>query len=448
MKIAAICHQNLVYHTIQKIFNPFKTRLMKVILKCFLIQLVLLSSSSLYAQVGIGTTTPDPSSLLDLSSTSEGFLMPRLTTLQRDGIVSPAEGLMIYNTTSNDGQLNIGTPSLPNWNGVKELEKPTLNSVVLGNNINTTSTNSLLVPGMTLSSTPGTYLALFNAQVTTLFSSDQGVIDLDVIYQDLIAITATNTSHALVFGNGENLPPGIYDVTGAISIAGTLTLDGGGDTDSVFIIRGSGAFTTGAGATVNLINGASSNNIFWMSQESLSTAANTTLKGTLVSPAGAIALGAGTDLEGRIFTKLGALSIGAGSILSQPAGDSYIDLRILSAFAMFSANGAVSDDATSTINGNVGTALGALTILGTHNGEQYPAGTTSNNLTTATYCIYQNGTEVANSSRAIKSSNSQISLLAMFTTLTAGETIEVRWKVDTGEATINDRSFSLIRFGL
>lgn len=448
MKIIAVCNQKLVCCTIQKIVNPIKVNLMKIILKCFLIQFVLFSSSNLYAQVGIGTTTPDPSSILDLSSTSEGLLMPRLTTLQRDEIVSPAEGLMIYNTTSNDSQLNIGNPTAPNWKGVKEQEQPTLNSVALGDKINTTSTNSLLVPGMTLSASPGTYLALFNAQITALFTADQGVADLDMIYQDLIAITATNTAHALVFGNGENLPPGIYDVAGAVSIAGILTLDGEGDSNSVFIIRGTGAFTTGAGTTVNLINGASSNNIFWMSQVALSTGANSTLKGTLVSPAGAIGLGAGTNLEGRIFTKLGALSIGASSILNQPAGDSYIDLRNLSSFAMFSSSGAVSDDATSSITGDVGTALGALTILGTHFGEQYPASGSSNNLTTTTYCIYQNGTEVDNSSRAISSSSSQVSLLAMFTALTAGETIEVRWKVDTGGAKLDNRTLSLFRLGL
>jgi hypothetical protein len=76
---------------------------MKVILKCFLLQIILLFSNIIYAQVGIGTTTPDTSSALDISSSSQGFLMPRLTTTQRDLIASPAVGLMIYNTTSNDG---------------------------------------------------------------------------------------------------------------------------------------------------------------------------------------------------------------------------------------------------------------------------------------------------------------------------------------------------------
>lgn len=51
------------------------------------------------AQFGIGTTNPDPSAALDIVSTTQGVLTPRLTTAQRDAISSPAEGLTIYNTT-------------------------------------------------------------------------------------------------------------------------------------------------------------------------------------------------------------------------------------------------------------------------------------------------------------------------------------------------------------
>ena len=54
-----------------------------------------------YAQTGIGTTTPDPSAQLEVSSTSKGFLPPRMTTEQRDNISNPATGLIIYNTTTN-----------------------------------------------------------------------------------------------------------------------------------------------------------------------------------------------------------------------------------------------------------------------------------------------------------------------------------------------------------
>lgn len=51
--------------------------------------------------VGIGTTTPDPSAKLDVSSTSQGLLIPRMTILQRDLIVpttQASEGMLIYQT--------------------------------------------------------------------------------------------------------------------------------------------------------------------------------------------------------------------------------------------------------------------------------------------------------------------------------------------------------------
>ncbi len=51
--------------------------------------------------VGIATTTPDPSAALDVSSTSKGFLPPRMTTTQRNAISSPAAGLVIFNTSEN-----------------------------------------------------------------------------------------------------------------------------------------------------------------------------------------------------------------------------------------------------------------------------------------------------------------------------------------------------------
>ena len=50
--------------------------------------------------VGIGTTGPDGAALLDLTSTTKGFLPPRMTTTQRDAISSPPFGLMIYNSTA------------------------------------------------------------------------------------------------------------------------------------------------------------------------------------------------------------------------------------------------------------------------------------------------------------------------------------------------------------
>ena len=54
---------------------------------------------------GIGTNSPAASALMDLTSTTKGFLPPRMTTTQRDAIVSPAAGLVIYNTTTSKLQV-------------------------------------------------------------------------------------------------------------------------------------------------------------------------------------------------------------------------------------------------------------------------------------------------------------------------------------------------------
>ncbi|MDO1500835.1 hypothetical protein Q2T40_11910 [Winogradskyella maritima] len=50
------------------------------------------------AQVGIGTTTPDNSAVLDIHSETQGLLTPRLTTLQRESILNPATGLLVFDT--------------------------------------------------------------------------------------------------------------------------------------------------------------------------------------------------------------------------------------------------------------------------------------------------------------------------------------------------------------
>ena len=67
----------------------------------FLLPIFVLLQMCLYAQVGIGTATPDASAKLDIASTTKGFLPPRMTTAQRDAIVSPATGLVIFNTSTN-----------------------------------------------------------------------------------------------------------------------------------------------------------------------------------------------------------------------------------------------------------------------------------------------------------------------------------------------------------
>jgi len=55
--------------------------------------------------VGIGVTSPNASAKLEISSTTQGVLFPRMTTTERNAITTPADGLVIYNTTDNKLQV-------------------------------------------------------------------------------------------------------------------------------------------------------------------------------------------------------------------------------------------------------------------------------------------------------------------------------------------------------
>ncbi len=56
-------------------------------------------------QIGIGTSAPDASAALDVTSTTGGILFPRMTTAQRDAIASPENGLVLYNTSTDKLQV-------------------------------------------------------------------------------------------------------------------------------------------------------------------------------------------------------------------------------------------------------------------------------------------------------------------------------------------------------
>ena len=71
--------------------------------KLLFVAIVMITSYSLTAQVAVNIdeSSPDGSAMLDVKSSNKGFLPPRMTTTQRDAISSPADGLVIFNTTSN-----------------------------------------------------------------------------------------------------------------------------------------------------------------------------------------------------------------------------------------------------------------------------------------------------------------------------------------------------------
>jgi hypothetical protein len=81
-------------------------------MKQFYLQSLLLLALSANAQIGIGTTTPNASAALDITSTTQGLLLPRMTEAQRNLVISPVQGLIVFCTncgTNGEPQLYNGT---------------------------------------------------------------------------------------------------------------------------------------------------------------------------------------------------------------------------------------------------------------------------------------------------------------------------------------------------
>lgn|GEM_PF-1474633 len=81
--------------------------------------LVMVHCTVLRAQVGIGTTQPDTSAALDISSNNKGLLIPRVD-LATNNIQVPATALMVFNTNASFGggagiYINMGTGAQPQW---------------------------------------------------------------------------------------------------------------------------------------------------------------------------------------------------------------------------------------------------------------------------------------------------------------------------------------------
>jgi uncharacterized protein (TIGR02145 family) len=184
-------------------------------------------SNTLFSQVGIGTITPDPSAELDVTSTSKGFLLPRMTTTDRGLISSPAKGLMIFNTTTSTIEVNVGTPVSPNWQATSggSLPAGTSGQTLRHNGTTWVSNSTVFNDGTNVG--VGTDSPLSNLDI-------QGSMGLK--FTTITAATTLNQTHNVVLCNSGpytvTLPAAasntgkVYYIKNISSTNVTITLDG------------------------------------------------------------------------------------------------------------------------------------------------------------------------------------------------------------------------------
>ena len=115
---------------------------------------------------------------------------------------------------------------------------------------------------------------------------------------------------------GQTLKPGVYS-GGTLGLSGALTLDAGGDPNAVFIFKAASTLITGPGSRVNLINGASSCNVFWQITSSATLGAGSTFRGTILALTD-INLNAGATVDGRVLAQTGQVTLITDTIRTLP----------------------------------------------------------------------------------------------------------------------------------
>lgn len=170
--------------------------------------------------------------------------------------------------------------------------------------------NASSVTGFTFSTPPGPGIvngATHFANAVAL----QAQTDATTAYNTLAALPCTATIPGDL--GGMTLTPGVYCSTSSMGLTGAVTLNGQNDPAARFVFKVGSALTTASGASVNLINGAQSCNIFWQVGSSATLGTGTSFLGTVIAFT-SVTINTGTSVSGRTIARNGAVTAGSASI--------------------------------------------------------------------------------------------------------------------------------------
>jgi hypothetical protein len=163
---------------------------------------------------------------------------------------------------------------------------------------------------------PGSQVTGFSAGTGTvsgggaIYAADataaQAQVDLTAAYDN--AANRANSTAVLADIGERTIVPGLYKASGPLAITGTVTLDGGGDPNSVFIFQIPTSLTTSTDSAVVLINRANACNVFWQIGTAATINAGSAFNGTVLAQT-SITLGTGASVNGRLLARTGAVSL-------------------------------------------------------------------------------------------------------------------------------------------
>ena len=183
---------------------------------------LLLISFCAFSQTGIGTSTPDASAKLDVTSTTKGLLAPRMTSAQRAAITLPANGLLVYQTDGVSGfYVNTGTSATPVWSRVN------VDWVKTGSDIAYTTGNISTTGALTGGNSNTSTISGFAANVGTITAAyNLSATDNGKILQSTSATAITITIPSTGLPTGFNCTL-VQLGTGQLTFSGTFFNRGG-----------------------------------------------------------------------------------------------------------------------------------------------------------------------------------------------------------------------------
>lgn len=147
----------------------------------------------------------------------------------------------------------------------------------------------------------------------------QAQSDLTVAYNSLAGMACGTNLTGQDLG-GQTLTPGVYCFNASAPLTGTLTLDGQGNGNAVFVFQIGSTFITAASAALNLIAGAQTANVYFQVGSSATLGTDTALGGNIVAQA-SITMTTGAHLRGRALARDGAVTMDTNSVGGTPVAN-------------------------------------------------------------------------------------------------------------------------------
>jgi outer membrane autotransporter protein len=158
---------------------------------------------------------------------------------------------------------------------------------------------------------PGVIHAIGDAPTITAQNS------LTTAYNNLAGRTTTVDLTSQDLG-GKTLVPGVYNFSSLAQLTGSLTLNGLGNPNSIFIFNIGSTLTTASASSVQLINGAQGGNVFWRVGSSATLGTTTSFAGDILAQA-SITLNTGAKITcGAAWARTGAVTLDSNTITICP----------------------------------------------------------------------------------------------------------------------------------